>query len=391
MPAFSILTLSLWLLVLVVRGRRRFIPFFALIGGIHALASMAIVPLLKWPLPLVMALQTCTYVLLLPRRGRGLRSPLYHTVVSLPGSWWFAGTLLALPWALSAAVGHALPYAWLPFAIACVGLADSLLPVEEVIDVVLDATTAGEEPQRHRSPKPPQLGRPLRIVQITDPHLGAFMSERRLRAIASRAVARNPDLVLLTGDFLTMESNSDHQALARALAPLSAARGRTFACLGNHDYEALDVVRSALKAAGVQLLVDDAACVDTPAGPVQVLGFAHRWQDRAAHFAAVCKAHPRKAGALRLMLLHDPGAFRHVPEGESDLVFSGHTHGGQIGLLRLGLPHTIVSLLTKIPDHGLWARGRDRLYVHRGTGHYGFPLRLGVPAEYSMVQVHRSV
>jgi predicted MPP superfamily phosphohydrolase len=43
-----------------------------------------------------------------------------------------------------------------------------------------------------------------------------------------------------------------------------------------------------------------------------------------------------------------------------------------------------------LPDHGLWARGRDRLYVHRGTGHYGFPLRLGVPSEESLLRVHRA-
>jgi predicted MPP superfamily phosphohydrolase len=42
----------------------------------------------------------------------------------------------------------------------------------------------------------------------------------------------------------------------------------------------------------------------------------------------------------------------------------------------------------KMPDHGLWARGTDRLYVHRGTGHYGFPLRLGVPSEESVLAVH---
>ena len=100
--------------------------------------------------------------------------------------------------------------------------------------------------------------------------------------------------------------------------------------------------------------------------------------------------HARQAQALRLILLHDPGAFQHLPEGEGDLVLSGHTHGGQIGLVRLGVPHTLVSAFTKIPDHGLWARGRDRLYVHRGTGHYGFPLRVGVPAEHSLLQVHKA-
>jgi predicted MPP superfamily phosphohydrolase len=79
-----------------------------------------------------------------------------------------------------------------------------------------------------------------------------------------------------------------------------------------------------------------------------------------------------------------------VPEGTADLVLSGHTHGGQLGLLWLGLEHTIVSALTDVPDHGLWSRGRDLLYVHRGTGHYGFPLRLGVPPEESVLELHRA-
>ena len=59
-----------------------------------------------------------------------------------------------------------------------------------------------------------------------------------------------------------------------------------------------------------------------------------------------------------------------------------------MGLLTLGLPLTFVSAFTPIPDHGFWARGRNRLYVHRGTGVYGFPLRVGVPAEESLLRVH---
>ncbi len=104
---------------------------------------------------------------------------------------------------------------------------------------------------------------------------------------------------------------------------------------------------------------------------------------------AVCERYPREPGHLRIVLLHDPGAFRHVPDGEADLVLSGHTHGGQLGLLVLGLPHTFVSAFTQIPDHGLWALGKNRLYVHRGTGHYGFPLRVGVPGEESLIRIHR--
>jgi uncharacterized protein len=87
-------------------------------------------------------------------------------------------------------------------------------------------------------------------------------------------------------------------------------------------------------------------------------------------------------------MLHDLGAFKHVSRGEGDLVLSDHTHGGQVGLLSLGLQWTILRSLSSIPDHGLWTRGPDRLYVHRGQGHYGFPLRIGVPSEQSLLRLH---
>jgi uncharacterized protein len=91
---------------------------------------------------------------------------------------------------------------------------------------------------------------------------------------------------------------------------------------------------------------------------------------------------------LRLALLHDPGAFKHLEPGEADLVLAGHTHGGQVGLLSLGFMWTVAGFIAKIPDHGLWGQGTNRLYVHRGTGHYGFPLRLGVPAEEGILSVY---
>jgi predicted MPP superfamily phosphohydrolase len=200
-------------------------------------------------------------------------------------------------------------------------------------------------------------------------------------------VKEAPDLVLLTGDFLTIETQHSPDPLARALAPLAAMRGRVFACFGNHDHECPELVKEALQRADVELLLDRAVEVDLAWGRVQLVGADHRWSGREDALKSLSLAYPRVLGVLRLWLLHDPGAFRAIPEGDADLVLSGHTHGGHLGLLSLGLSHTIVSAATSMPDHGLWARGKDRLYVHRGTGHYGFPLRVGVPAEESLLEV----
>jgi uncharacterized protein len=316
-----------------------------------------------------------------------MRSLPYRALVSAPGSFFAAGTLLALPWVLAQAVGFELPGVFLPYVAAGVGVLQSLWSREEARDIVVADEEVVPALSRHAASLA-RVKRPLRLVQITDPHLGPFMSVERLAAICQRAVEKEPDLVVLTGDFLTMESQADPGLLERALAPLKQLEGQVFACFGNHDHEAPHIVRRALSNNGITLLMDDSTTLQTGAGLVQILGMDFVWRERQAHLARVCAEHPRAPGALRIVLLHDPGAFVHLPEGEADLVLSGHTHGGQVGLVSLGLPHTMMRAFVKMPDHGLWARGTDRLYVHRGTGHYGFPLRLGVPAEESVLTIH---
>ncbi len=313
----------------------------------------------------------------------------WRAAITVPGLFFQAGSMLAVPWAITAALGFEPTAFWLPYVIALIGTAQSVRGKAEDVDVVLDGIDVDVAVRRHPAGDHREE-RPLNVVQITDPHLGPFMSVRRLKKICERAVARDPDLILLTGDFLTMESQKHPEHLAEALAPLRELEGRTFACLGNHDLEAPVTVADGLESAGVRLLIDDAATVETEAGPVQIVGADFVWRGRAEHLDKLCAAHPRKPGHLRIMLLHDPGAFRHLPAGEADLVFSGHTHGGQVGLLSLGLRWTIMQPFTKIPDYGFWARGPDRMYVHRGQGHYGFPLRIGVPNEEGLIRVHRA-
>ncbi len=389
MSAFAVASLIGWLLV-VGLARLRSKPYAIFRGvslGIHSLIATALFPRvgqLSWAfLYLHAALHVQSIALVRPR----LRPLWYRVVVSVPGAFFGAGTLLALPLAIAGASVPAFPWLWLPYVLSAVGVVQSLATRPEEFDlVVADGDVAGG-PRRH-APGALRVARPLRVVQITDPHLGPFMSVQRLRRICERAVARKPDLVLLTGDFLTMESQADPGLLAQALEPLAALPGRVFGCFGNHDHEAPEIVRAAFAKIGARLLIDDAALVETDAGRVELLGFDFRFRKRAEHLAEVCRRYPRRAGALRVALLHDPGAFRHLPAGEADLVLSGHTHGGQVGLVSLGMPWTMLRVFMNAPDHGFWARGSERLYVHRGTGHYGFPLRLGVPAEDSLLRVH---
>lgn len=343
-----------------------------------------------------------------------LRGYAWRWLVVVPGSVWSAGTLFSVPWlAVSGVLAWIAPVpslGWAAHAIALTGVWTSQVPRREVVRIALgtredreDGTVRRIEVARTRVRTLPAEATPgvLRVVQITDPHLGPFQSEASLHALCARAVAADPDLVLLTGDYFTMEGAGTPEALGRALAPLRALQGRTFACLGNHDHESPEAVVAGLAAAGVRLLVDDAAMVATRLGPVQIVGLDHRWArgrrppralteldtgDVEEH-ARIVRALPRPAGVPRIVLLHDPGAFRVLPHGEADLVLSGHTHGGHVGLLALGGRWTAIHGFTGMPDHGGWARGRDRLYVHRASGHYGFPLRIGVPIEESVLEI----
>ncbi len=392
MTPILLVTLAAWALVVVSAAAfrsRSYAIFRAVLLGVYSLIFLGVAPAWQetalWPVVFYLHGTVFLHSLMLIRPR--LWPLLYRALVSVPQAFFAAGTLLALPWAVVAALG-AEPWGFfVPYALALVGVLQSLRTREDEVDVVVADGQVVEGMQRHATGAP-SSERPLRIVQITDPHLGPFMSVERLRRIAQRAVERDPDLVVLTGDFLTMESQGDPRLLGRALEPLRVLEGKTFACFGNHDHEAPETVKAALASAGVRLLLDDAAVVETPAGSVQILGLDFYWRQRKAQMAAACARHPRLDGVLRIVLLHDPGAFKHLEDGEADLVLSGHTHGGQVGLVSLGLPYTLLRVLMNAPDHGFWAQGRNRLYVHRGTGHYGFPLRLGVPGEESVLCVH---
>jgi predicted MPP superfamily phosphohydrolase len=336
-----------------------------------------------------------------------LRSWGFRLGVSIPGMAFVAAGFLCGLWLLTmsplrlvlASAGWTSALAvlrWLdllPLAVAAISVPTSVRLVEEVVRVPLAAdgppTVSRLPAARYRGrARPPADARTLRLVQIADPHLGPWQPVAKLARTLERLLARAPDLVLLTGDFLTMEGSGTPGALTQALAPLRRFPERCFAIYGNHDHGVADEVAASLAANGVRLLVDDEALVETALGAVQIIGADYVGRGRRAHLQTLLARFPRRDAHLRLLLLHDPRGFRHVPLGDVDLTLSGHTHGGQLGLVSLGLPWTILTR-SAWPDHGLFGHGSNRLYVHRGTGFYGFPLRIGVPGEASVLEVVR--
>jgi predicted MPP superfamily phosphohydrolase len=338
-----------------------------------------------------------------------LRSPLFRYGISIPGMVFIAAGALSGVWALALiplqlvldglAIDRGVAVLrWLdllPFVVAVASVVTSLRPADEIVRVAPSddrPTTVTRLPVERYRPRrrvpPPLARRPLRIVQIADPHLGPWQPVAKLRGVIDDLLRHEPDLVLLTGDFLTMEGSGTRGALAAALAPLQKVRGRAYAVFGNHDHDhgAPEEVRAALDANGVRILVDEEVAVETPAGPVQIVGADYVGKGRRRHIQELLQALPRRPGHHRLLLLHDPSVFRHIPPGEVDLTLSGHTHGGQVGLVSFGLEWTVLSR-SAWPDHGLFGHGSNRLYVHRGTGFYGFPLRIGVPGEASLLEV----
>eukprot|EP01060_Flectonema_neradi_P032970 TRINITY_DN538_c1_g2_i1.p1 TRINITY_DN538_c1_g2~~TRINITY_DN538_c1_g2_i1.p1 ORF type:complete len:459 (+),score=34.51 TRINITY_DN538_c1_g2_i1:299-1675(+) len=330
------------------------------------------------------------FALIRPR----LRSPLFNFMISYPATLSFFASLAGLPF---------LPAYWLPYPanvlvgyglphiLGLVGIIQSCLPVPSKWTRTKVTAGPGCESVSSEPCRIPFSGNEcaLKVVQLTDMHLGPFMSEERLQEVCMSAMNQDPDLILLTGDYHTPESDRTAGSLERGLRPLKDCPIPCFASLGNHDVETQEVedgVRHALNGLGIRLLVNEVSRISLRNGrEVEIVG--HGWPHR-VH--TVCRSLVRVPDCCRIHLLHDPGCFAQICD-EGSLSISGHTHGGQVGLVSLGLNPTLVGVMTGHPDHSLWAAERNRLHVHRGQGFRSLSCtwvpRLGVPPEYSVLHI----
>jgi predicted MPP superfamily phosphohydrolase len=227
----------------------------------------------------------------------------------------------------------------------------------------------------------------LKILHLSDLHLGAAMRSGDLEALLERAAPLRPDLIVLTGDVA-----DDHRELREALAIVHRHRPRlgVFAALGNHEY--LHDIRATVpiyERSPVPLLVDRGTTLEVGAAQLFVAGVDDcfgKGDARAFYEGAVARAAADAPDdAFRLLLCHRPRGFAAASAGGFHLTLSGHTHGGQVGLFGVS---AFQAVFREAYLWGVYERAGSRLYTTSGFGHW-FPFRIGCPAEAPLIVLER--
>src|SRR5450631_1218803 len=222
------------------------------------------------------------------------------------------------------------------------------------------------------------------IAQISDIHVGPTIKRNYLDAIVDAVNELEADLIAVTGDLVdgSVAQLAQH---TQPLARLSARHGAYFVT-GNHEYySGVEAWLVEIRRLGLRVLMNEHVVL-THEGAIVVVGGV---TDHGAHHydpaqrsdpAAAMVGAPRDA-AFKLLLAHQPrSAFAAAPVG-FDLQLSGHTHGGQF------LPWTFLVRLQQPITAGLHRIQSLWIYVSRGTGYWGPPLRLGAPSEITHLRL----
>lgn len=221
----------------------------------------------------------------------------------------------------------------------------------------------------------------LRILHLSDLHVSRRF--RRKQAAWARQVADCPaDIVVFTGDLVNHSRYWDEAARWLADLPLPAAVPR-FAVPGNWDYRCggIDPFRRSMDAAGFESLINESRTVSAGGGHVQVAGFDDLRCGRFRPRHAMQNLDPDR---FVLALSHTPDLILHLDSDQFDLMLSGHTHGGQIRLPKVGA--LITSTRVGRPfAQGLLELGPHRsLYISRGIGEGTIPWRVLCPPELAL-------
>jgi uncharacterized protein len=217
-----------------------------------------------------------------------------------------------------------------------------------------------------------------RIVQLSDIHADRWMTAQRIQKVVDRVNQMSPDLVVLTGDFVTRnaEEYTPNLKVLKALKPID----KTLAILGNHDaWTNPDLVQQTLEAAGIDVLANQVVTLDRGSQQLHIGGVDDVWAER-DRLDKVLATLPAKGAAI--LLAHEPDfADTSAATGRFDLQLSGHSHGGQV---RLPFMKKFFPPLAYKYPMGQYQVGSMIQYTNRGLGSSGIPIRFNCRPEITI-------
>ena len=231
----------------------------------------------------------------------------------------------------------------------------------------------------------------LKIAHLSDVHAGVNMSEDKMREIARQTNALGADLIVQTGDMIDI-SQSFIPDYVRAFRDLQAPLG-VVTCLGNHDrYTGEDAVIRGVKDAGQVFVKNGVHVLEHRGAQLALVGIddPRNWRaddPQDDDLEQALRISPPSREAFRILLAHRPGAFDGATPRGIPLTLAGHIHGGQFYLPVIGWSPG--RLITKYVM-GHFQNGQSQLYVSRGIGVVGVPLRVFVPPEIGLFELRRA-
>ena len=236
-----------------------------------------------------------------------------------------------------------------------------------------------------------------RVVHISDMHLNSFAGrEKALQRAVEKINALNPDVVLFTGDLVSL-GHWELDGMQDILEGVKAKDG-VFSVLGNHDYseyhrwpskleqaEAVEMLKRRQRDMGWRLLLNENEPIARGADTISIIGVENISGDR--HFRTygdLAQAMQGADGAYKILLSHDPSHWRKEVVGKSDidLMLAGHTHAMQVMLFGWS-----PSSLIYEEWGGLYSEGEQSLYVNRGLGQTVFKARIGAMPEITLLEL----
>ncbi|MBV8068650.1 MAG: metallophosphoesterase [Acidobacteriaceae bacterium] len=225
----------------------------------------------------------------------------------------------------------------------------------------------------------------LRLLQLSDIHMGVFYTAGDLARVVDASNSLRPDIAFVTGDLIT----THHDPLDLCLSGLARLRASSgiWGCLGNHEkYSNVEAYTQArARELGIRFLRNEATTLSFGAGRLNLVGVDYErsgpYLERVAGLVDL--------SSFNLLLAHTPEVFPEAAEKGFDLSLSGHTHGGQVNLELMGTNLNIAEVHTPYTK-GLYTLPTSMIYVNSGLGTIGAPIRIGAPPEITLIRLWRA-